>query len=165
MTCPRDKHISGCLKILLKLNENWQITFFAKIKLYPLTKKEGSYRVQDFTISQSWNIRKILDKRFWVSHNEVLFDRCKNDKWIISFFLLLYNRRRVGLTVFFLGAILYALFLGIFSHYLYCGHYFMPNNSTIVNETTRNYEVFEVSETNNTCIIKLVPSPRTFSEV
>ena len=75
-------------------------------------------------------------------------------EWLI-FFLLLCNRRRIGLTVFFMGAILYALFLAIFSHYLYCGHYFMANNSVVVNEFPRNNEVFEVSEMKNTCIIKL----------
>ena len=76
------------------------------------------------------------------------------NEWLI-FFLLLCNRRRIGLTVFFMGAILYALFLAIFSHYLYCGHYFMANNSVVVNEFPRNNEVFEVSEMKNTCIIKL----------
>ena len=58
------------------------------------------------------------------------------------------NRRRVGLTVFFMGAILYALFLAVFSHYLYCGHYFKGDNITFVNNITHNTEVFEVSETN-----------------
>ena len=61
---------------------------------------------------------------------------------LFTFFLWFCNRRRIGLTVFFMGALLYALFLIIFSHYLYCGHYFM--NAT----TIRDHEVFKVSETN-----------------
>lgn len=52
--------------------------------------------------------------------------------------------RRVGLTVFFMGAILYALFLAVFSHYLYCGHYFKGDNITFVNNITHNTEVFEI---------------------
>ena len=66
------------------------------------------------------------------------------------FFLPLYcNRRRVGLTVFFMGAILYALFLTVFSHYLYCGHYFKDwDNISFVNEIKNKTEVFKVSETN-----------------
>ena len=91
-----------------------------------------------------------MDNLFWVSNNQVLSDGCPKDNWIIySFFLLLLcNRRRVGLTVFFMGAILYALFLAVFSHYLYCGHYFKADNINFVNKITHNTEVFEVSETN-----------------
>lgn len=72
---------------------------------------------------------------------------------LFLFSLLFCNRRRVGLTVFFMGAILYALFLAVFSHYLYCGHYFMANNSNFFNEITHNYDVFEVSETDKTTAI------------
>lgn len=64
-----------------------------------------------------------------------------------TFFLLFCTRRRVGLTVFFMGAILYALFLAVFSHYLYCGHYFKADNENFVNEITNNTAVFKVSET------------------
>ncbi|KAL9957509.1 hypothetical protein ACROYT_G039148 [Oculina patagonica] len=52
--------------------------------------------------------------------------------------------RRIGLTVFFLGAILYAMFLAIFSLYLYCGHSFMSNNSTIANEKAQHYYVLKI---------------------
>ena len=98
----------------------------------------------------AWNFGKIVDKLFWVSDNQVLSDGCPKDRSIIYFFLLFCNRRRVGLTVFFMGAILYALFLAVFSHYLYCGHYFKADNENFVNEITNNTGVFKVSETAKT---------------
>lgn len=94
------------------------------------------------------SVNWIVGKLFWVLDNQVLSDGSAKDKWIIFFFSCSPNRRRVGLTVFFMGAILYALFLAVFSHYLYCGHYFKGDNITFVNNITHNTEVFEVSETN-----------------
>lgn len=69
---------------------------------------------------------------------------------LFTFFLWFCHRRRIGLTVFFMGALLYALFLITFSHYLYCGHYFMneTRRGDFMNETRRGDEVFEVSGTN-----------------
>ena len=99
----------------------------------------------------AWNCQwhKIMDKLSWISDNQVLSGGCTKDKWIINFFLLFCNRRRVGLTVFFMGAILYALFLVIFSHYLYCDHHFKADNSNGITHHNHN-ETFEVSETNKT---------------
>ena len=40
--------------------------------------------------------------------------------FVSHFFSLFSNRRRIGLTVFLMGAIFYLTFLSVFSLYLYC---------------------------------------------
>ena len=47
-------------------------------------------------------------------------------------------RRHIGLTVFFFGALLYGIFLGLFSHYLYCVH--SKTNSSFANQHTQSYD-------------------------
>ena len=47
-------------------------------------------------------------------------------------------RRHIGLTVFFFGALLYGIFLGLFSHYLYCVH--SKTNSFFANQHTQSYD-------------------------
>ncbi|XP_067043687.1 transient receptor potential cation channel subfamily A member 1-like isoform X3 [Acropora muricata] len=45
--------------------------------------------------------------------------------------------RKIGLTVFFLGALLYALFLSVFSHYLFCcSCSFQSNTAMCINEAS-----------------------------